>query len=70
MATASKPDSTEQFSNEQLDATIKAFAQKAHRVIQKARRKMTPEQREEADRNASAILDEASAAAKQSRRRA
>jgi len=70
MATAYKPENAEQVNDRQLDATIKALAKKAHRAIQKARRKMTPEQRQRADQNASAILDEANAAAKQSRRRA
>jgi len=70
MATAYKPENTKQIEDRELDATIKAFAHKAHRVIQKARRKMTPAQREEADKRATEILDEASASVKQSRRRA
>jgi hypothetical protein len=53
-----------------LDSTIRAFAKKAHRVIQKARRKMTPQERARADENANAILEHASAASKSTRRRA
>jgi hypothetical protein len=70
MATACKPQTPEQVHEQELDAQIEAHARKAHRIIQKARAKMTPEDRKRADENASAILDDASAAAKQARRRA
>lgn len=70
MATAYKPETEEQISEQQLDATIKAFAEKANRVIQNARGKMTLEERERADRNANAILEDASAAVKEAQRRA
>jgi hypothetical protein len=70
MATAHKPEPQEHVSDRELDATIKAFAENANRVIQKARSKMAPEERERADRNAEAILEDASAAAKEAQRRA
>jgi hypothetical protein len=70
MATASKPESQLEIEDRELDATIKALAEKANRVIQKARSKMTPEDRERADQNANAILDAASAAAREAQRRA
>jgi hypothetical protein len=57
-------------SDREVDATIRTLAEKANAVIQKARSKMTPEQRESADRNANAILEGASVAAKRSQRRA
>jgi vacuolar-type H+-ATPase subunit H len=63
-------EAPEQMSDREVDATIRGFAEKAHNIIQKARGKMTPEQRERADRNANAILEDASAAAKRSQRRA
>jgi hypothetical protein len=53
---------------QELNAMIRESAERANSVIQKAREKMTPEERERADKNASAILDHASAAAKRSRR--
>lgn len=70
MTTACKPETPEQASDREIDATIKGFAEKADRVIQKARDKMTPDEREQADRNANTILENASAAVKRSRRRA
>lgn len=63
-------EAPEQMSDRELDRTIRGFAEKANSVIQKARSKMTPEERERADRNANAILEDASAAAKRSQRRA
>jgi hypothetical protein len=70
MSTASNRVTREEIEDSELDAQIKASAEKASRIIQKARSKMTPEDRERADRNADAILEAASVAAKQSRRRA
>jgi hypothetical protein len=70
MRTASNRVTREEIEDGELDATIKGFAEKAHRIIQKARSKMTPQERERADRNANAILDDASAAAKEAQRRA
>ena len=70
MATACKPQTPEQLNEQELDAQIEAHALRAHRIIQKARAKMTPEDRRRADENANAILEDASAAAKQARRRA
>ncbi len=70
MATASKPESQLEIEDRELDATIRGLAERAHRVIQKARGKMTPEDRERADRNATEILDAASAAAREVQRRA
>lgn len=70
MATSCKPETPEQIADRQLEDQISASAEKAHRIIQKARRKMTREDREKADRNATAILDQASDAARHSRRRA
>jgi hypothetical protein len=70
MATAYKPENAEQVGDQELNATIMEFAKKAHRVIQKARRKMTPTERAEADRNANEILDASSASAKRARKRA
>lgn len=69
VSTACKPE-TPEMTDREVGALIKAHAEKAHRIIQKARRKMTPEERERADANANAILENASAAAKSSRRRA
>lgn len=63
-------EAPERMSDRELDDTIRGFAEKAHNVIQKARSKMTPKERERADRNANAILEGASAAAKRSQRRA
>jgi hypothetical protein len=68
MATAYKPET--QQDDRDVDATIKAFAEKANRVVQNARAKMNPEERERADRNANSILGDASAAAKEAQRRA
>ena len=70
MRTAFKPEAPEQISDRELEATIRGFAEKANTIIQKARNKMTPEERERADRNANAILEDASAAAKRAQRRA
>jgi hypothetical protein len=70
MASTYKPDMHQQSADMQLLAEINAFAQKAHRVIQKARRQMAPTDRRVADDNANAILEKASAAARPSRRRA
>jgi hypothetical protein len=63
-------EAPEQISDREVDATIRGFAEKAHSIIQKARSKMTPEERERADRNADTILEDASAAAKRAQRRA
>jgi hypothetical protein len=63
MVTACKPQTPEQLHEHELDAQIEAHARKANRIIQKARAKMTPEDRKRADENSSA-------AAKQARRRA
>jgi hypothetical protein len=68
MATAYKPQAPEEVTDQQLDAMIKQAAEKANRVIQKARSKMTPQDRERADNNANAILEDASASAKRSQR--
>jgi hypothetical protein len=68
MATAYKPTTPEEVIDCALDAAIRESAQKAHAVIQKARERMSPEDRERADRNGEAILNEASAAAKRSQR--
>ena len=70
MTISSKPETPEQITDRELGSDIDAFIGKVHRTIQKARRKMTPEQRQKADRNANAILEDASVAAKRSRRRA
>ena len=70
MTTACKAEISDRVSDQELDAMIKASAEKAHRIIQKARSKMTPKEREQADKNANAILEAASVAAKESRRRA
>jgi hypothetical protein len=68
VATAPKPNFEDD--DPELDATIKGLAEKAHNIIQKARSKMTPEEREQADRNANAILEDATASAKRAQRRA
>jgi predicted glycosyl hydrolase (DUF1957 family) len=70
MATSCKPQTPEQIADEQLQDEITAFIEKTHRTIQKARRRMTRAEREKADKNANAILDQASAAARAPRRRA
>jgi len=70
MAATCKPDMHQESADQQLEAEIKAFGEKAHRVIQKARRQMAPADRRRADDNANAILEKASAAARPSRRRA
>ena len=44
MATACKPQTPEQLNEQELDAQIEAHALRAHRIIQKARAKMTPEE--------------------------
>jgi len=70
MTTACKAETPEQVSDREISAKIRAFAEKADRVIQKAREKMGPEEREQADKNANSILENASAAAKRSQHRA
>jgi len=68
MATAYKPQVPEEVTEQEFDAMIRESAEKANRVIQEARSKMTPEDRERADKNANAILEDASASAKRSQR--
>jgi len=68
MATAYKHQAPEQVTDQELDAMIQESAERADRVIQNAREKMTPEDRARADKNATEILERASTAAKQSQR--
>jgi hypothetical protein len=70
MRAASNRVTREEIEDSELDARIRASAEKANRIIQKARSKMTPEERERADKNANAILEDASVAARLLRRRA
>ena len=70
MATSCKAETPAELTDRDMESKIRLFAEKAHRVIQKARGKMKPEDRERADRNANTILENASAAAKRSRREA
>ena len=68
MATAYKPQAPDEVTDQELNAMIKDAAERANRVIQEARGKMTPEDRDRADKNANAILEDASASAKRSQR--
>jgi len=70
MATSCKPETPEQIKAQREAAQLRTFAEKAERIIDEARSKMAPEDRERADRNVNATLDAASASVKQSRRRA
>jgi hypothetical protein len=70
MATSYRPETPQEIADRQLEDELRASAEKVHRIIQKARRRMTPEQREKADKRANSILDRASSAAQISRRRA
>ncbi len=63
-----KPSASPRLSDQQIEEEIKAFAEKAQSAIENARSKMSAEERAKADRNADAIFDRASAAAKGSRR--
>lgn len=68
MATAYRPETQDESQITELDATVNAFAKKAHSVIEESRSKMTEEEAAEADAKAKAIFDRASAAAKRTRR--
>jgi hypothetical protein len=68
MATAYKPETNEEAIRSEFDAELNAFATKVHGVIQDARRKMTDEEVEKADREAQTILESATATPKPSRR--
>jgi hypothetical protein len=67
VATAYKPEGQEDIRDKELDATVDAFAKKAHAVIEEARSKMTPEEAAKADAEAKTIFDRATSAAKSSR---
>jgi hypothetical protein len=64
MATAYKPDTRE---DRELDSETDSFVRKLHATIQNARSKMTDEEVAKADKDAKAILNHATSAAKSSR---
>jgi len=67
MTTACKPETSQQVDRREFEAELDAFAKKVQNVIEKARSKMTDEEREKADQEAKIIFDRASADAKSSR---
>lgn len=60
----------EDLENLEFEREVDAFARKVHNAIEDARGKMSDEDRERADRNAEAILKNASDAASRQRKRA
>lgn len=58
--TASKPKTNEEFARQEFEREVDAFAAKVHNVIQDARQKMSDDEVAKADKEAAAILDEAS----------
>ena len=67
MATACKPENREEIADRELNAGIEAFLKRAHATIEEARGNMTDEEIAKADREAKAVLDRATSAAKSSR---
>jgi hypothetical protein len=64
MTVASERNKTQDFGRDELETEVNAFARKIHKAIEGARSKMTDKEREEADRNAEVIFENASSAAK------
>jgi hypothetical protein len=60
----------EELERQELEAKLAASGQRAFDVIEEARRKMKPAERERADRKADAIIEDAMRNAKSSRRHA
>jgi len=67
MATAYKPRTDEEISDNGLQVEVDAFVKKLHSTLQDARSKMSDEEAEKADQEAKTILNRATSAAKSSR---
>jgi len=67
MATAYKPETRAEIADRELDSEVDTFVQKLHATIQEARSKMSDDEVAKADREAKAVLDRATSAAKSSR---
>jgi hypothetical protein len=68
MTTEDERQQSRHISDEELVMMVKASAEKAHSIIQRARTKMTPEEREQADNRARMILQHASDVVRKARR--